>query len=144
MFFCAVVRPPPVDLAEPVPESDFHALIRGVIVDPVLQRLRQAAHIRQLVFRVVGVPVALAVAHLLHQFRHSVPEMEGYRFGKLSHGVPLCRLIDADKDTCRAEDMANGIYYLPNASKKTKEEVKANANTEKVVEGPGISDAAAV
>ena len=52
--------------------------------------------------------------------------------------------MDADKEACRAEDRANGVYYLPNAPKKTKQEVKANENSEKVVKGPGIADAAAV
>ena len=52
--------------------------------------------------------------------------------------------MDADKEACRAEDRANGVYYLPNAPKKTKQEVKANGNSEKVVKGPGIADAAAV
>ena len=52
--------------------------------------------------------------------------------------------MDADKEACRAEDRANGVYYLPNVPKKTKQEVKANENSEKVVKGPGIADAAAV
>ena len=52
--------------------------------------------------------------------------------------------MDADKEACRAEDRANGVYYLPNAPKKTKQEVKANENSEKVVKGPGIADATAV
>lgn len=52
--------------------------------------------------------------------------------------------MDADKEACRAEDRANGVYYLPNAPKKTKQEVKANEDSEKVVKGPGIADAAAV
>ena len=52
--------------------------------------------------------------------------------------------MDADKEACRAEDRANGVYYLPNAPKKMKQEVKANENSEKVVKGPGFADAAAV
>ena len=52
--------------------------------------------------------------------------------------------MDVDKEACRAEDRDNGVYYLPNAPKKTRQEVRANANYEKVVKGPGIADAAAV
>ena len=48
--------------------------------------------------------------------------------------------MDADKEACRAEDQANGVYYLPNAPKG--KEGQINADPENIVKDTGFIDAA--
>ena len=52
--------------------------------------------------------------------------------------------MDADKEACRAEDQANGVYYLPNVSKEKKTEVLIYEVPENDIKAARLVDAAAV
>lgn len=52
--------------------------------------------------------------------------------------------MDADKEACRAEDRANGVYYLPNVSKEKKTEVLIYEVPENDIKDASLADAAAV
>ena len=52
--------------------------------------------------------------------------------------------MDADKEACRAEDRAKGVYYLPNAPKEKEQEGKIHAITANSSKDSRAVDAAAV
>lgn len=52
--------------------------------------------------------------------------------------------MDADKEVCRTEDRANGVYYLPNVSKEKKTEVLIYEVPENDIKDASFADAAVV
>ena len=140
--FGGMSGPQRADLLQTALRAGFAAALRRMVVLFSAQRLRQALQFRHLVFGVVGVDVAVAVAEVLHQPGGGVADDQ--RDGLVEHGERValgCLVGGVDRVRARGErEVDDGVRQVYVAFRHP-EEVARLVGREGDLEGAAVREA---
>src|SRR5262245_9695048 len=75
----AALIPPPEPVREPSPQVGFESPVGGMVIAPATESLGQVLLVHAGLGIVVGIPVAAAVAEILHESRRGIADVWRHR-----------------------------------------------------------------